>query len=80
MNEQEILISNGETQRPDRILIGENETIVIDYKFGKHDDAKYRKQVRDYMKNLEQIGLPDVTGYIWYFKDNDIVQVNLNEE
>ena len=53
---------------------------MIDYKFGKHDDAKYRKQVCDYMKNLEQIGLPGVTGYIWYFKDNDIVQVNLNEE
>ncbi|HKM12228.1 MAG TPA: UvrD-helicase domain-containing protein [Bacteroidales bacterium] len=80
MNEQEILISNGETQRPDRILMGKDETIVIDYKFGKHDDAKYRKQVRDYMKNLEQIGLPGITGYIWYFKDNDIVQVNLNEK
>lgn len=80
LNEQEILIENGETQRPDRILMGKDETIVIDYKFGKHDDAKYRKQVRDYMKNLEQIGLPGVTGYIWYFKDNDIVQVNLDEE
>ncbi len=80
LNEQEILIKNEETQRPDRILIGENETIVIDYKFGKHDDAKYRKQVGDYMKNLGQIGLPGITGYIWYFKDNDIVQVNLNEE
>jgi hypothetical protein len=32
------------------------------------------------MKNLEQIGLPGVTGYIWYFKDNDIVKVDLNEE
>lgn len=80
LNEQEILIKNEETQRPDRILIGENETIVIDYKFGKHDDAKYRKQVGDYMKNLGQIGLPGITGYIWYFKDNDIVKVNLNEE
>ncbi len=80
LNEQEILIKNEETQRPDRILIGENETIVIDYKFGKHDDAKYRKQVRDYMKNLRQIGLPGITGYIWYFKDNDIVHVNLNNE
>ena len=80
LNEQEILIKNGETQRPDRILIGKDHTIVIDYKFGKHDDSKYHKQVRDYMKNLEQIGLPGITGYIWYFKDNDVVQVNLNEE
>ena len=32
------------------------------------------------MKNLGQIGLPGITGYIWYFKDNDIVKVNLNEE
>jgi ATP-dependent helicase/nuclease subunit A len=80
LNEQEILIENGETQRPDRILMGKDETIVIDYKFGKHDDSKYHKQVRDYMKNLMQMGLPGVTGYIWYFKDNDIVQVNLNEE
>ncbi len=80
LNEQEILIKNGDTQRPDRILMGKDETIVIDYKFGKHDDAKYREQVRDYMKNLMQMGLPGVTGYIWYFKDNDIVQVNLNEE
>ncbi len=76
LNEQEILVKNGDTLRPDRILTGDGRTMVIDYKFGERDN-KYLKQVRGYMEKLTQMGLTEVSGYIWYLKDNEVEQVLL---
>jgi len=76
LNEQEILVKNGDTLRPDRILTGDGRTLVIDYKFGERD-KKYLKQVRGYMEKLTQMGLTEVSGYIWYLKENEVEQVLL---
>ncbi len=62
-------------ERPDRVITDGKETIVIDYKFGKEDD-RYKEQVRRYMKLIEEMGYPDVHGYIWYVHEDDgIVEV-----
>ena len=58
---------NGEitTKRPDRVLLSETETLVIDYKFGE-PHAAHRKQMRQYVGLLESMGYPRVRGHIWY--------------
>lgn len=58
---------NGEitTKRPDRVLLSETETLVIDYKFGE-PHAAHRKQMWQYVELLESMGYPRVTGHIWY--------------
>ena len=62
-------------ERPDRVITDGKDTIVIDYKFGKEDD-RYKDQVRRYMKLIEEMGYPDVHGYIWYVHEDDgIVEV-----
>lgn len=65
---------NGEL-RPDRVMIKGNRAIVLDYKFGKPDDAKYHRQVRGYIEVLRLMGYTDVRGYLWYGFENRLEEV-----
>lgn len=61
--------------RPDRVITDGNETIVIDYKFGKRN-KKYILQVQRYMNLMISMGYTNVKGFIWYVQEDDgIVQI-----
>lgn len=64
-------------QRPDRVMMRDNDVVVIDYKFGK-PNKKYRTQVHDYMQLLSRMGYADrnITGYLWYVDSMEIEQVD----
>lgn len=62
--------------RPDRVMKDGNETIVVDFKFGK-PHSEYQEQVREYMKLLCQLGCPNVKGYLWYVYPNKVEEVIL---
>ncbi|MFO7829555.1 MAG: UvrD-helicase domain-containing protein [Bacteroidales bacterium] len=64
--EAEILLPNGTTSRPDRVISNKEKTIVIDYKFGEQEEEKHHKQVRSYMKLLEKMENQTVEGYLWF--------------
>lgn len=68
--ECDILSTEGEIVRPDRVLVSRNgskaEAIVVDFKFGSEKMEKYRTQVAGYMSKLEAMGYASVTGYVWY--------------
>lgn len=68
---------NGEIKekRPDRVIVNENETIVIDYKSGGKNE-KHKEQVSIYMYLLTQMGYKNVKGYVWYFMTGDIIDAN----
>lgn len=80
INENAILMKdkNGKTttKRPDRVITDGRQTIVIDYKTGRHDDG-HINQVAEYMRLLKQMGCPDVKGFVWYIRQQDIVPVHL---
>lgn len=65
---------NGQLQkrRPDRVMTDGNETIVVDFKFAVPRDAHIH-QVQEYMELLEQMGFPNVKGYVWYVLHNNII-------
>ena len=63
-----------EVHRPDRVMKDENETIVVDFKFGK-PRQEYHDQVKGYMDLLLGMGHPNVKGYLWYVYPNKIVEV-----
>ena len=67
LNEASILQQSG-TSRPDRVLIGDDKVIVIDYKFGQLKNAKYNRQVMHYVDLIKQMdaGYKKVEGYLWY--------------
>ena len=63
-----------QTRRPDRVMMKDNEVVVVDFKFGK-PNKKYNKQVRGYMQLLSQMGYSNIKGYLWYVDQEAIEQV-----
>lgn len=64
-------------QRPDRVMMRGNETIIIDYKFGKTRPA-YHKQVQQYADLLRRMGRTQLRGYLWYVHRGEIEEVELS--
>lgn len=61
--------------RPDRVIVDDNKTIVIDYKFGRPKE-EHQLQVANYMQQLRKMGHPHVEGYIWYLYSGQIIPIN----
>ncbi len=72
-NEQPILTSKG-SKRSDRVITNGKETIVIDFKFATPNE-EHEKQVKAYKEFLQQVGLPNVKGYLWYVYTNKVQEV-----
>ena len=73
-NEREILTSSGEIIIPDRLIINENnEVIVIDYKTGK-SDKKYRHQLNNYSRIIEDIGYVVVKKLLVYLGEAIVIE------
>jgi ATP-dependent exoDNAse (exonuclease V) beta subunit len=77
LSEREILLPSGKRQRPDRVMIGEEETIVMDYKFGEKRQKKHERQVEKYLKEIKNMGYTRPKGIIWYVNQMDLVNVSI---
>lgn len=66
--ETPIITPEGDTYRPDRIMIdsSENKAIVVDYKFGQKHESSHKSQVDNYAKLLRNMGMEEVEAYLWY--------------
>jgi ATP-dependent exoDNAse (exonuclease V) beta subunit len=53
--EKEIVDKNGETHRIDRLIVAENEALILDYKSSKDFADEDRKQVREYMDLIKEL-------------------------
>lgn len=60
--------------RPDRVIYDERCMKVIDFKTGK-EQRKHHDQVKSYVVLLRDMGYKNVSGYLWYIRDNNIVKV-----
>lgn len=67
-NEADIFMSTGEILRPDRVLIRGKAAVVVDYKTGK-PLPKYARQVKTYVRALQEMGYSPVSGYVYYVGD-----------
>lgn len=64
--------AEGNVFRPDRVLVADGETVILDFKTGAPDEL-YLDQVGGYCKLLESSGLNNVSGYLVYPVSNLIV-------
>lgn len=72
--EQQILLSNGDSLRPDRIMFKKEKVVVLDFKTGIERSEDYR-QVRGYLDALRAMGYTDVDGFLFYIGENRLVAV-----
>lgn len=63
-----------QTRRPDRVMMKDDQVVVVDFKFGK-ENPKYNKQVKGYMQLLKKMGYKNITGYLWYVDEEQIKKV-----
>ena len=75
LDEREIITPEGETLRPDRVVLKDDGSVeIIDYKFAEEKRA-YIKQVRRYAELYRTMGYPKVSAYLWYVDRNEVQQV-----
>ncbi|NLA23595.1 MAG: UvrD-helicase domain-containing protein, partial [Bacteroidales bacterium] len=73
-NENWIVSPSGNLHKPDRVMRFGNEFIVLDYKFGQ-ELPRYKKQIKNYLELLNQMGHQNCTGYIWYVFENKLHKI-----
>ena len=69
------LLTRERILRPDRIMVSDEETVVIDYKTGDKKSDSYNRQVKRYAQTLKKTGAKKVSGYIWYISLNEVEKV-----
>ncbi|HOO95362.1 MAG TPA: UvrD-helicase domain-containing protein [Proteiniphilum sp.] len=75
LNETQLLHPQWGFRRPDRVMIGNGEVIVADYKFGELEDLKHIRQVQHYLQTIRQMGFGNVKGYLFYMKTGHLLPV-----
>lgn len=71
------LLTSELTLRPDRIMILGDRAVVVDYKSGETRPDSHRRQVEQYAEILRNAGFREVTGYLWYIRENELVNTSL---
>ena len=76
MNEITVFDAFGNERRPDRVVLGRDAVVIVDYKFGEstpESDARYSRQVSAYMKIFRSLGYANVSGAVWYVVPDKLV-------
>lgn len=72
LNEASILLPGTGTKRPDRIIIKNGKTIIVDFKFGE-ENPHYLSQIRNYKNLLAEMGYFNIEAFLWYVDSDKIV-------
>ena len=75
LNETKLLHPKFGFSQPDRVMIDNNQVVVVDYKFGEVEESKYIRQVQRYVKTIKEMGFDNVSGYLFYVRGGKIVEV-----
>ncbi len=75
LNEREIISTEGIKLIPDKIVLLENETLVVDFKTGQ-ETPNHKKQIQRYIEVLKEVGFPNVCGEIYYTEQKKVLVIN----
>ncbi len=76
LTEKALLTTEGDIKIPDRVLISDKETVVIDFKFGG-EHKEYKAQISEYAALLKKMNYPNIKAYLFYAEDKKIEEVKL---
>lgn len=74
LSEQSIIAGKGIVLRPDKIILKEHETILLDYKTGI-PSAKDERQIRQYQQVLAEMHFANVSAYLFYSSIRELRQI-----
>lgn len=73
-NEEALITIAGDIKIPDRVIIGKEEVIVIDFKFGKLHE-KYKEQIQEYKKLINEVYKLPTKAFLFYVEEDVVVEV-----
>lgn len=73
-NERSILLESGESYQPDRVVVKENKTYLVDYKTGERE-SKHIEQIDNYRNILNQMGYQNINAQLLYIKEGVLLTV-----
>lgn len=73
-NEQELLLPGGDILRPDRVVMRDNQAVVIDYKTGTPNE-RHKQQIGNYAGILSAMGSSEVQAFLAYLPSGTILEV-----
>jgi ATP-dependent exoDNAse (exonuclease V) beta subunit len=68
--ERDVIDTDGQVYRPDRVVVRDGRVIIIDYKFGDHYN-KYERQMKRYADIWRRMGHTEVTAVLWYVQKGE---------
>ena len=71
LNETQLIDTDGEIYRPDRVLVKDGKVTVIDYKFGEKRRS-YQRQVARYADIYRRMGYSEISSAIWYVLTDEV--------
>ena len=72
LNEVDMIDSDGQVYRPDRVVVEGRKVIILDYKFGEKRRS-HEHQVAGYADMWRRMGYDEVTAVIWYIHTDECV-------
>jgi ATP-dependent exoDNAse (exonuclease V) beta subunit len=76
LNEQTILLDKSNILRPDRIMMNDQQAVVLDYKTGA-PKKEHLDQIKGYCQAVNQVTGKTTSGYLIYFSKNVKSKINL---
>ncbi|MFT4032286.1 MAG: UvrD-helicase domain-containing protein [Siphonobacter sp.] len=74
--EKEIIMPNGSTIRPDRVIIRPNQQLaILEYKIGNPADS-HQKEMKKYASIYRKMGYKDVECWLVYLDSGEVVSIN----
>ena len=77
ITESALLTTDGRIRIPDRVMVSDTETVVIDFKFGGHH-PEYHDQIKEYaalLSSMKNPLYPNVSAYLFYVETSEIERV-----
>ncbi|MDQ3191098.1 MAG: UvrD-helicase domain-containing protein [Bacteroidota bacterium] len=74
-NEKDILLQDGTSYRPDKVIIQDKNAVIIDFKTGKKNLEKHKKQLEKYQSALMEMGFTGIQKYLIYTEEVIVEQV-----
>jgi CRISPR/Cas system-associated exonuclease Cas4 (RecB family) len=72
--EAEILLENGKTLRPDRIILEGNHATIIDFKTGKKEPF-HNSQLDEYAAALKKLGYSSIQKVLIYIENIELLNL-----
>ncbi|MXV13718.1 UvrD-helicase domain-containing protein [Hufsiella ginkgonis] len=65
-NEQTIISGAGKSYRPDKVLVGKDHVVIVDFKFTGEPKPGHYSQVEEYRGLLLEMGYRNIEAYLYY--------------